>query len=185
MAIKEFITHSFVQSTEGKIRLSLRDSSVPVDEALEHFTAELKHAFHRRAGREYGCFSEADSQAVLPDVLSKQQSGEINFIALSVQWMYALQAALEGLELDVQGHTVFLLEEHLGEQVFSLFVLSYKDSLSINNKLEIEQTRYIDFGTTLMAVRVEVGVWQAQASRSYCALAVPRSASLWAIHFAH
>lgn len=179
MAIKDFITHSFVKSSEGKTKLSLRDSVVPVDDALEAFVSELKHSFHRRAGREYGYFAETDPSPVLPTKLSALISEEINFVAMSVQWMYALQDVINELDLDAQGHIVFLREEHLGEELFYIFVVSYKESLYINKKLEIEQTRHIDFGTTLMAAKVDVSVWQANASRSYLTLAVPRSSNLW------
>ena len=179
MPVTEFITHSFARQQGGEAKLKLRDSLVPQSEALELFSSELKHAFHRRAGRDYGCFANTGERAVLPQKLTELLDDGINFVTMSVQWMYAMKSLMDELDIPAQGHIVFMREEHLGDEVFYLFVVSYKESLFINNSLEVEQTRYADLGTTLMAARVELSLWQASASRSYLTLAVPRSENAW------
>lgn len=179
MAIREFITHSFSRDADSELKLRLRDSVVPSSEQLDLFTSELKHAFQRRAGREYGCFTEQQNDAVLPNKLLAMLDGEFNFVAMSVQWMQALKDVLDELDIALHGHVVFMREEHLGDEVFYLFVLSDKQSLVVNSNLEVERTRYVDFGTTLLAAKVELSLWRANASRSYLTLAVPRVANVW------
>ncbi|MCB1755275.1 MAG: nucleoid-associated protein [Gammaproteobacteria bacterium] len=179
MAITDFITHSFSREADSKTRLRLRDSPVPPSEQLDLFARELKTAFQKRAGREYGCFDETQNDAVLPQKLKALLDDSINFVAASVQWMQALQAIMDELDIVMHGHAVFMREEHLGDAVFYLFVLSDKESLVVNSRLEVERTRYVDFGTTLMAAKVELSLWQANASRSYLTLAVPRTANIW------
>ncbi len=184
MAVTQFITHQFSKSKNAKTDVKLRDSVMPGSEELDLFCQELKYALHRRAGRDYGCFLEKDEQAVLPQKLINLLNGEINFVAMSVQWMHALQESLNSLEdIDVAGHVVFMQEEHLGHEMFYVFIVSLKESLMINNKLEVEQLRFADMGSSLMAARVELSIWQAKASQSYLTIATPRSKTPWIEEF--
>ncbi len=184
MAVTQFITHRFAKSVNKTTQLKLRDSVMPGSDEVDFFCSELKNAFHRRAAREYGCFFENSADALLANKLNQWLSTKINFVAMSVQWMQALQSALDELDdIELHGHVVFMQEEHLGDQVFYLYIVSYKDSLLINNRLEVEQSRFVDLGSSLMAARVELSLWRSNASRSYLALAVPRVSNPWTAAF--
>ena len=182
MAVTDFITHKFSRQTGADTRLTLRDSIVPPSEHLDLFCSELKQSFQRRAGREYGCFAENEDGgvAVLTEKLKALMSGDANFVATSVQWMYALKTAMDEADIEMHGHVVFMKEEHMGDEIFYIFVVSYKESLLINNDLNVEQISYVDFGTTMMAAKVELSLWEVEAStRSYLTLGVPRSSNPW------
>ncbi len=182
MAITDFITHKFSRQAGADTHLTLRDSVVPPSEYLDLFCSELKMSFQRRAGREYGCFSanEEGKNAVLPEKLKALISGDANFVATSVQWMYALKTAMDEADIEMHGHVVFMKEEHMGDEIFYIFVVSYKESLLINNDLNVEQISYVDFGTTMMAAKVDLSLWDAKdSSRSYLTLGVPRSSNAW------
>ena len=179
MPVLQFITHQF-SKTAVKTEMKLRDSVMPSSDQVDQFCQELKQAFHRRAGRDYGCFMDEDEAAVLPQKLKALTSGKVDFVATTVQWMQALQSALDAIEdFQLSGHVVFIQEEHLGDEVFYVFVVSYKESLMINSKLEVEQSRFVDLGSSLMGARVELSLWQANASQSYLTLATPRSSNPW------
>ncbi|MDO6459728.1 nucleoid-associated protein [Granulosicoccaceae sp. 1_MG-2023] len=180
MATSEFITHSFSRLEGGEAALRLRDTVVAPDDRVEDFVNELKHALQRRAARDYGVFSAENGE--LGSNLQKYLDGELGdnpFVALSVQWMEKLREVLDELEITLQGHVVFVQEEHLGVQTFYIFVLSLKESMVINHNLEVETTRYVDFGSSLMAMRAELSLWQAGASKTYLTLAAPRGAGEW------
>lgn len=182
MAVTDFITHKFSRQAGADTRLTLRDSAVPSSEYLDMFCSELKLSFQRRAGREYGCFveNEEGKVAILPEKLKALKSGDANFVATSVQWMYALKTAMDEADIEMHGHVVFMQEEHMGDEVFYIFVVSYKESLLINNDLNVEQISYVDFGTTMMAAKVELSLWEvSESNRSYLTLGVPRSSNPW------
>ena len=179
MATTNFITHSFSRLEGGEASLRLRDSVVPSEDRVEDFVTELKHALQRRAARDYGVFSESAELALALKKQADDELGDNPFVVLTVQWMQALKTALDELEITLQGHVVFIQEEHLGVETFFIFVLSLKESMVINHNLEVETTRYVDFGSSLMALRAELSLWQAGASKTYLTMAAPRGAAEW------
>lgn len=160
MAITHCITHQLYLDDSGAPALRLRDAALTVDETLEGLAAELKRAYLGRINREHGRFAEVSPATGLAHELTELLEGRLGFVELSEQLARRLLGLLQEQGGELRGHLILFLERQHEQQMFYLFLVGQRLANRINDAQELEPVATLDLGSTMMALKVDLGLWR-------------------------
>ncbi len=175
MSIIHCITHQLHPDENGAPALRLRDSELAVDETVEELAADLKRAYLGRINREHGRFSAEARERGLAHELDRFVTGQQDFVALSRQLAQQLLQRLQEQGAELRGHLVLFLEQQHEQRAFYLFVVSQRVANRINDRQEIEPVLTLDFGASMMALKVDLGLWQGDEGGAYLSMSPSRA----------
>lgn len=175
MAITHFVTHRIYKQAESDVTLELRAEEAQIDQQVESFAAALKRAYQSRASREHGRFGSDVEGAVLETLIQPLLADESAFLNMSEQFAQQLKQALDNKQLELDGHLIMMREVALDLEVLYLFITNYKESIAINNHLNVEPIQYVDLGASLLALKVDVSLVRQGMSDFYLSVTTPRS----------
>lgn len=175
MSIIHCITHQLHLDESGAPALRLRNTELAVDEVLESLAAELKRAYLGRINREHGRFSEEIRDSGLAHELEQFVTGQQDFVALSRQLAQQLLQLLQEQGSELRGHLLLFLEQQHEQQALYLFVISQRIANRINDQQEVEPVLTLDFGASMMALKVDLGLWRGDEGGAYLSMSPSRA----------
>lgn len=175
MTIIHCITHQIHPDDNGDPALRPRSAELVVDETLEELATELKRAYLGRINREHGRFSEASLENGLAHELERFSSGEQDFIGLSTQLAGQLLQLLKDQGGELRGHLILFLEQQHEQQALYLFIVGQRIASRINEAQEVEPLLTLDFGASMMALKVDLGLWRSGEGGAYLSLSPSRA----------
>jgi nucleoid-associated protein len=175
MAITHCITHQIHPDESGDPALRLRAAELAVDETLEGLVAELKRAYLSRINREYGRFSAESLQSGLAHGLAQLVDGQQGFVEFSEQLARQLLQRLQEQGGELRGHLILFLERQHEQQALYLFIVGQRIANRINQRQEVEPVLTLDFGASMMALKVDLERWRGGEEGAYLSLSPSRT----------
>ncbi|OOZ39752.1 hypothetical protein BOW53_10275 [Solemya pervernicosa gill symbiont] len=174
MSITNLTVHRLTATEEQGAKLSLRDAELESEGLSEALLLELKRSFLSRTFREHGSFSTEGDGSRLEQGLKRYLQGDASFVAVSRELTEQLAAAVSEERIETNVHLFYFVEESLGNRYFYLLIANEKESLTVNEALEVAASRAIDSGASLFGVKVDLGEWQGRKDYAYISLLMPR-----------
>jgi len=175
MAITHCITHQIHPDESGAPVLRLRASELAVDEPLETLAADLKRAYLSRINREHGRFSDESLQCGLGHWLEQLAGERQDFVGFSEQLAQQLLQLLLEQGGELRGHLILFMEQQYEQQAVYLFVVNQRIANRINERQEVEPVLTLDFGASMMALKVDLTQWRDGEGGAYLSMSPSRS----------
>ena len=171
MALKHFITHSISKLEKdpgAKLVCSDIDGKVGEDTLSGYYQrcgSQLKGILMQRSGKRYGVFNHESTafQGLLKDWLRDGMS----FSSWTQRTAQHLSGVLDSTDLEMTGYLAFFHEELADHDKLYIFHLRYKDSVTVDNNLNLSETRYLDFSNTGFGVCINLTDWQQDNDSKY------------------
>jgi len=144
----------------------------PPAEPSQALADELKRAYLGRISREHGRFSTEGEPAPLALGLEAYLAEEQSFEALTQGVMEQLKTALEGQALDA--HAILFEERSFDNRFFYLFLASHKIAYTIGRDLSVQANPFLDLGSSLYGIKVDLSEWKKDQNYAYLSLIAPR-----------
>ncbi|WP_428606399.1 nucleoid-associated protein [Sedimenticola sp.] len=175
MTITHCITHQIHPDESGAPALHLRETELPVDDQVETLAADLKRAYLSRINREYGRFSEASQENGLAGELAQFCTEQVDFVTLSSRLGKQLLQRMQELGSELRGHLILFIEQQHEQQALYLFIVSQRIASRINERQEVEPVLTLDFGASMMALKVDLTLWRSEAGDAYLSMSPSRA----------
>jgi nucleoid-associated protein len=102
-------------------------------------------------------------------------AGQQDFVKFSGQLAQQLLQLLQEQGGELRGHLILFMERQHEQQAFYLFVVSQRIASRINDRQEVEPVLTLDFGASLMALKVDLEQWRGDGAGAYLTLSPSRA----------
>lgn len=182
MPIDMLITHHIACDGETDATTRLGDM-LPADDQAAALVDTLKSSFFSRLTREHGCFASEGDPAPLPRELESFSKGELGFVELTTRLLTHWKTLLDKQPQVIDTDVICFSEKQADRQVFYLLVAGYKTAFTVNQDQAIESTRYLDLGSALFGIKVDLHEWLTAKHYAYLSLVAPRGDRMLADSF--
>ncbi|ART78734.1 nucleoid-associated protein YejK [Oceanisphaera avium] len=152
--IEHIIVHSLFLDEHGQTQLATRDEELATGPAVNDLMAELHHIYNVKAGKVFGYFNDEDDS--FRDLVRRVEDQSLSFTHFSHQAAERLLAELKRLDMSEQGVLLFVRYQWLGAHYLLIALLDNKDSVTVNEKLEVNHASYLDLGKMQLAARLDL-----------------------------
>ncbi len=142
MPITNAIVHQLFRNSTTQ-ELNLREQELEKNEQLSVLLSHIKGAFYNRSSKQYGCFTQETGH--FKALTGQLKSNGLGFTSFTAQVMKLLQTEIEALQLDIDGHWFFALEELEETEQLWFFHLKHKEGLYLTHALDLADSLLIDF----------------------------------------
>jgi nucleoid-associated protein len=166
MPVTHFITHQITKAgPQDGTQLLLSDTLPTVDDYTHKVMSQLRSIFISRAGKRYGRFNPDAPQikALTLDWLNDKQS----FISFTQTLAKYFASHLDNSPLEMNGYIAVIVEEIADGERLYIYHLREKTNVAFNNKMELTETKFIDFSNTGFALCINTGVLKADEQEKY------------------
>jgi len=171
MALTHFLTHKISKAEKepgATLTCSDQDGAVGDDTLSGYYqrcASQLKGTLLQRSGKRYGVFNpeSLSFQALIRD----WQKEAMPFSSWSQRAAKHLASALDNTELMMDGYLAFFHESLADHDKLYVFHLRYKDSVMVDNNLNLSETRYLDFSNTGFGLVINLTDWAQDADSKY------------------
>ncbi len=174
MPISHAIAHHLQRHSDTPASTSLRREELHPEGETEALLNTLKASFLARISREHGSFDSAGEAAPLPQLLGQFLDGKLDFIKLSLDFTRRLQEKLDEAKIDFDAHLLFFVEKSFDHHIFTLFITRQRESLTLNEQLQVSTSYAIDSGPSLFGIKVDLAEWRERKDYAYLSLIPPR-----------
>jgi nucleoid-associated protein len=174
MPIDALITHHIACDTESDATVRLGSEVLPADERAAALVDALKSSFFSRLTREHGCFAAEDEPAPLPRALQAFAGNELGFVELTTQLMTHWRSLLAQDKPAIDADVICFSEKQADRPVFYLLAAGYKTAFTVNDDQAIVSTRYLDLGSGLFGIKVDLHEWLTAKHYAYLSLVPPQ-----------
>jgi len=174
MSVDALIVHHMACNGESPPEVRLGAKVLAADGQASSLVDALKNGFLSRLSREHGCFAAEGEPAPLPRELQAFADRQLDFLELSSRLMAQWKGLLDQQPQEIDADVIFILEAQAGRQVFYLLVAGYKTAFHINKEQVIESTRYLDLGSSLFGIKVDMQEWLNAGHYVYLTLVSPQ-----------
>ncbi|WP_095498171.1 nucleoid-associated protein YejK [Paraferrimonas haliotis] len=174
--IETAIIHAIVAQNDGKLACRLRPQPLKDSQALTHTIEELHRIYTAKPGKGYGFFglpeSETDTAAEVntdfKEALAAYRQNQLGFVEFSSKAGELLQNELAKYDFAQGGFLLLSSYSHLADDYLFVALLSAKQSLTVNDDMELRQNDHLDLANLQLAARVNLSEWDADPqSRKY------------------
>jgi nucleoid-associated protein len=168
MPILHSIVHLIDKQPDGQpATLHGRDSELAVTPALEDLLESLNDSYNGKP-KSWGFFN-ADAETYPFSVwLAHYLDGEKDFVAFSRQAAEHLKTLMEGNNLSVGGHVLFVHYRHGESDYLAIALLHHSEGVSVTESLDVAPARQLDMGQLHLAARIDLSDWRRDdPSRQY------------------
>ena len=174
MPIDALITHHIACDGETDALTRLGTELLPADAQAATLVDALKSSFFSRLTREHGCFAAEGEPAPLPRALEAFARDELGFEELTTRLMAQWKALLDQDRPAVDADVICFSEKQADRTVFYLLVAGYKTAFTVSQEQMIESTRYLDLGSSLFGIKVDLHEWLTARHYAYLSFVPPQ-----------
>lgn len=154
--IHQIALHQLVRRDEQSLDVVLRDSLLPLSEAVSGMMEELHRVYNAKT-RAYGTF---DEQSELAHALRQHRAGEHDFLAFSRTACGRLRDELAKYPFADGGIILFCHYRYLAVEYLLIAVLNHQSSMRVNEELDISVTHYLDITHADIVARIDLTEWE-------------------------
>ena len=126
MALTHFIVHEVSRSqSTSQTQLSLRDSEIEINGITGELFHEIKQSMLKRAGKEYGRFSEHTADYPSASYLRECLEGKLGFVSASKKIAQQFQFEMDKLEVAFEGYLLLAQETLEDGEHFQICVIQH------------------------------------------------------------
>ncbi|RRJ83863.1 nucleoid-associated protein YejK [Aestuariirhabdus litorea] len=158
MAIENCIVHRLEKRADGDESVLIpRTSTLPVTPEMEGLLADLTQSYNSKNGKAYGCFN---TESPFSQLLSNTLAGDCDFVAFSLDAMGLLKAQIDQSNFATGGFLLFIQYKQALTDYLMILMLNNTDAVSVDDKLEINSSQYLDLTRLHMAARINISEWK-------------------------
>jgi len=154
--IDQIALHQLIKRDENQLELVLRDTLLPVTQAVSSMAEEL-HRVYSAKSKAYGLFNE-DSE--LADALRNCRRGQDDFLGFCRAATGRLRDELSKYPFADGGVVLFMHYRYLAVEYLLVAVLNSQSSMRVNEQLDISSTHYLDINHADIVARIDLTEWE-------------------------
>ncbi|PHM29313.1 nucleoid-associated protein YejK [Xenorhabdus budapestensis] len=156
LEITQIALHQLIKRDEQTLEVILRDSLLDTNEVVEEMMAEL-HRVYSAKSKAYGVF---DDESELAESLRHQRKGNEDFLGFSRAATVRLKDELTKYPFAEGGTVLFCQYRYLAVEYLLIAVLNSCSSTSVNEKLDVNTTQYLDIPHADIVARIDLTEWE-------------------------
>ena len=165
MPIDNSIVHQIHKKPDGQpASLTLRDAELASSEALEQLLAGLIEAYNSKPNKAWGYFHEESGAYPFSGWLQQLVDQEQDFVRFSSQATEHLKTLMEGSNLALGGHVLFIRYRQGMTAFLVIALLHHTEGVTVTNELDVAAARHLDLSSLNMAARINLTEWKQNAS---------------------
>ena len=153
--VNEFVVHQISLSEEGKLVFIPRPSCFEVSGAITELATQLHSNFNAKPSKGVGSFGR-DLDPTMPNLLAQMRSKEIDFYQFSVTASQHLVKTITDEAMLETGYVIFSLYNYLATDYLLITMLDTKDSMSVNQQLDLTSNKFLELSKMQIAVRIDL-----------------------------
>ncbi len=175
MATRHAIVHYLDKPQDGPANLSPRGTELQLDDRLETLISQVNATYNGRSGKIHGWF-EGDRQTYpFSRWLDEYRQEKRDFVSVTSELLNRFAQQLQEVADPLSG---YLLCTHIrGERdQFLILLLSTSSALTIDDRLELSDSRQLEPGKVQLGARIELDQWREGDDSQYLSFIRARSA---------
>lgn len=165
MPIDNSIVHQIHKKPDGQpASLTLREAELGSSEALEQLLAGLIEAYNSKPNKAWGYFHEESGAYPFSGWLQQLLDEEQDFVGFSKQSAEHLKTLMEGSNLALGGHVLFIRYRQGMTAFLVIALLHHTEGVTVTDDLEVAAARHLDLSALNMAARINLTEWKQNAS---------------------
>ncbi len=153
--VKQFVVHQISLTEEGKLVFTPRPSCFEIGPAITNLATQIHNGFNSKPGKGVGGFGEALDPAV-KNLTTDMLADRVDFYDFSVQASERLLQSILDEAMVETGYVVFSLYEYLATDFLMIAMLDTKESVTVNQALELSQNQFLELSKMQIAVRFDL-----------------------------
>jgi len=169
LELNHIILHSITLAGE-RLECLPRDSELPLTEPTRELMADIHRIYNAKGNKAFGLFRAAGqpSECPFPSFLAGYLQGGCDFVEFSRQAARVLIDEINKYRFEDTGILLFAHYRYVADEYLLVSLLPYRQSVSVNERLDVQPGHYIDLGRMQLAARIDLTRWQRQPdNRSY------------------
>ncbi len=177
MPIDNSIVHQIHKKPDGQpASLTLRDGELATTEALDQLLAGLIEAYNSKPNKAWGYFHEESGAYPFSGWLQQLIDSELDFVAFSHKSTEQLKTLMEGSNLALGGHVLFIRYRQGMTAFLIIALLHHTEGVTVTDDLNVASARHLDLSALNMAARINLTEWkQNTSSKQYISFIRGRS----------
>ena len=177
MPIDNSIVHQIHKKPDGQpASLTLREQELANSEALEQLLAGLIETYNSKPNKAWGYFHEESGAYPFSGWLQQLIDEELDFVGFSKQATEHLKTLMEGSNLALGGHVLFIRYRQGMTAFLIIALLHHTEGVTVTEELEVAAARHLDLSALNMAARINLTEWKQNAtSKQYISFIRGRS----------
>ena len=165
MPIDNSIVHQIHKKPDGQpASLTLRDAELASSEALEQLLAGLIEAYNSKPNKAWGYFHEESGAYPFSGWLQQLLDDDLDFVCFSTQATEHLKTLMEGSNLALGGHVLFIRYRQGMTPFLVIALLHHTEGVTVTDDLNVAAARHLDLSSLNMAARINLAEWKQNAS---------------------
>ncbi len=161
LELSNIILHSLVLNGEGQLSCHTRDQELALSPAVEELVSELHASYQSKAGKGYGYFSNEEERSTeFQDALKSVLAQEQDFVAFSKTASNLLADEVSKYDFAEEGVLLLVKYNWVASDYLLVVLLSNRDTVSVNENLEINASRHLDLGKVQLAASIDLTKWE-------------------------
>ncbi len=161
MPIDNSIVHQIHKKPDGQpASLTLREAELASSDALEHLLAGLIEAYNSKPNKAWGNFHEESGAYPFSGWLQQLLDAEQDFVGFSKQASEHLKTLMEGSNLALGGHVLFIRYRQGMTAFLIIALLHHTEGVTVTEQLEVAAARHLDLSSLNMAARINLTEWK-------------------------
>jgi len=162
--LNHIILHSIIQEGEQLACLP-RESELASTGPVQEMVSEIHRIYNAKGSKAFGLFRTEmppDNEAVagFRSRLEAYLNGEADFAEFTRQAARMLIDEINKYQFAETGILLFAHYQYVASDYLFVALLPHRDSVSVNERLEVEPGQYIDLGRLQLAARIDLTSWQ-------------------------
>ena len=161
MALNHFIAHRITRANPSQsTTIDLRNAAWNIDGKVDELFREMKTSFTKRAGKEYGRFSDDRAAHPVASWLEEFIEGKLGFESFSKKVTQQLKSELDKTGEPFEALLAIAHETLEGGDFLHLFIVQHHRGIYIDGDLDIAESLHLDTAGIRLAAKVNIADWQ-------------------------
>lgn len=153
--VNQFVVHQISLTQEGKLTFVPRPSCFEISAPISDLAAQLHNNFNGKPSKGVGGFGELLDPA-FKELLEKYLNESIDFYDFSVKSSELLLKAIVEEAMVETGYVIFSQYEYLATNYLMIVMLDTKESMAVDNDLDLSQNKFLELSKMQIAVRIDL-----------------------------
>ena len=157
MPIAHFIAHRIVRSSPtASVELRQRENEIALTGKSEELFRELKNTFVRKAGKNYGCFSDDSAEFPLCAWLKEYLAEHISFSTFCKNALKHLKLQIEKTENPLDNVILFIHEQIEAGDAIYVFLVDHSSGQYFDADLMLCDSLFLDSKNINLAAKIKL-----------------------------
>lgn len=160
MALNHFIAHKITRIDPAQsTTIDLRNASWTIDGKVDELFRDMKTSFIKRAGKEYGRFSDDRAAHPLASWLQEFLDAKLGFDSFSKKLVQQLKSELDKTGEPLEALVAVAHETLENGDLLHIFIVQHNRGIYIDGDLDIAESLHLDTAGIRLAAKVNIADW--------------------------